>query len=608
MVLIGAGLLLMFAGISWWASSTKSPAYDEPYHAVSSWLQLRFMDYRLDNEDPPLWQYWASLLNSKSALHADFSGPDWMDMPRSLAHQWYWGVTTLYRTPGNDPVKLIARCRAMMVVVAVLLGVLICYWTWSIGGPIAAVSATFLFCLDPNFLAHSSLMKNDVAFAMSMFALALAIWRGGKKLDGEAIGWIGLLCVVNLTVKFSGFAAVILVPLLLGIRAALPQPWPVLGRVISKRFHRFLIAGGITLLCAGISYAGIWAVYGFRYRPTPDASVLLNMDELCGKIRRNQALVLSHGVPTTQLADLPLPARVMLFCSDRHLLPQAFAAGFLFTYANALIRCDYLLGQISYFGWWWYFPFAMLVKTPIAVLIAGLLAAGVGIKSLRTGQFKNRELQWTALCIAVPVLVFLASAMSSHVDIGIRHVLSVYPFFYVAIGCAVAWLWTNGRKKTQVALLALGGLLVVETLSVFPNYIPFFNVIAANSPGGKLNLLADSNLDWGQDLPLLADWQRSHPDQPLYLSYFGYADPHYYGLKYFSLPGGYFYDTDHRWPDPYARCVVAISASNLQQILLDPKLTAYYAHWRTQKPIAVLGDSIYLFEYDPIQSLQTGGG
>jgi hypothetical protein len=536
-------------------------------------------------------------------LTADFDSPYWQDMPQSLVHQWYWGVQTLYRTPGNDPVALISRCRAMMLFVAVLLGVLICYWSWQIGGPIAAVVATALLCLDPNFLAHSPLMKNDVAFAMSMFALALALWRAGKNLNVENIGWVLLLSLVTLTVKFSGLVAVMLVPLLLGFRAVLPMPWPVLGRNISDRFSRLVIAAGVTLLTACISYAGIWAVYGFRFRPTPEKQVYLNLSAIVDVIRQNQTVAEYHGsapLGAKPIDTIPMPARAALFANEHGLLPQAFIAGFLFTYSQALVRWAYLCGQISPVGWWWYFPFAILVKTPITTLLAAVIAGLIATRAFFAGRFRDGNRMWTALCLKVPAVLFLASAMSSNLNIGLRHVLGIYPFVFIAIGCVAASIWRKRNRKSQVAIVAMGVILAVESLSAFPNFIPYFNVIASNAPGGKLALLGDSNLDWGQDLPLLAKWQHQNPRTPLYLSYFGYADPAFYGIRYVPLPGGYHYDPPPRWVDPYSRCVIAISASNLQGFLEDPELRrTFYDRWKTRKPIAVLGDSIYLFEYDP---------
>jgi hypothetical protein len=54
------------------------------------------------------------------------------------------------------------------------------------------------------------------------------------------------------------------------------------------------------------------------------------------------------------------------------------------------------------------------------------------------------------------------------------------------------------------------------------------------------------------------------------------------------------------------RCVLAISATNLQGVLEPPPLRDYYAQCQKLKLIDVLGGTIYLFEYDPTRLV--GGG
>jgi hypothetical protein len=130
--------------------------------------------------------------------------------------------------------------------------------------------------------------------------------------------------------------------------------------------------------------------------------------------------------------------------------------------------------------------------------------------------------------------------------------------------------------------------LAVESCCAYPNYIPFFNVFAGGARGG-LRLLSDSNLDWGQDLPLLAAWQRKHPDQKLFLAYFGSTDPAYYGICYTNLPGGYIAGPPVQQVDGPG--VMAISATTLQGAYCEQ---AWMSLW-SLKPIDVLGGSIYLF-------------
>jgi hypothetical protein len=504
----------------------------------------------------------------------------------------------------------------------VALGAMIAWWSWRIGGAVAAIVATALFALDPNFLAHSALMKNDVVFALSLLLLAMALWRAGQRLTILNTATIALLCVFTLTVKFSGLAAVLLVPAMLGIRAMLPEPWPFLDRRACRRTRRLGIALIVVIVCMSVSYLGIWAVYGFRFRPTPQANVWLNMDELAEQGNMNHRAAEFDGHPPAGAFDQLEPTetvRAVLFANGHGLLPQAYLAGFLFTYDASLIRPCYLCGELSLVGWWWYFPFAMLVKTPIATIIAVcatiVFATNFLIAQTRRPKIDRRNTRlskqvtalpawavkekWTAICLAVPFTIFFIAAIFSHLNIGIRHVLGLYPFTFIAVGWFASTVWPNRSGRLTILVLLLG--LAVESLSSFPNFIPFFNTIA--SADGGINLLGDSNLDWGQDLPLLKQWQNAHPNDTLYLSYFGYADPRFYGIRYIPLPGGYHYDPPPQFPDPYLRSVLAISATNLQGIAVDPGLLNFYTHWRNEKPIVVLGGSIYLFQYDPSAEL-----
>ena len=237
------------------------------------------------------------------------------------------------------------------------------------------------------------------------------------------------------------------------------------------------------------------------------------------------------------------------------------------------------------------------MKTPVITLLMGFVAAGVLIKKRNQN---TPTVRWAAICLIVPMALFLASAMMSDLNIGLRHILPIYPFAFVGIACIASSLWKKHGHKLRVTFVIAAVLLAVESLSAYPNFIPFFNVIAASNSGGKLALLGDSNLDWGQDLPLLAQWQHENLNETLYLCYFGLADPAYYGIRYIPLPGGYHYDPSPHFVDPYSRSVLAISATDLQGVLLDPELRKYYAAWAKRKPLAVLGDSIYLYEYDPM--------
>ena len=135
-------------------------------------------------------------------------------------------------------------------------------------------------------------------------------------------------------------------------------------------------------------------------------------------------------------------------------------------------------------------------------------------------------------------------------------------------------------------------VLVSEVISVWPNYIPFFNRPAGGARGG-FSLLADSNLDWGQDLKLLAQWQQQHPGETLYLNYFGMAEPAFYGIRYSPLG----VNADGRLVSdrPITTGVLAISATHLQGLYVSPAAANTFARIAQQPPDEILGGSIYLY-------------
>ena len=167
--------------------------------------------------------------------------------------------------------------------------------------------------------------------------------------------------------------------------------------------------------------------------------------------------------------------------------------------------------------------------------------------------------RWTMICLTIPIVIYLLPAMQSDLDHGIRHLLPILPMIFVA----VAIVFARTIRIWPCAVGAVGAILLIglatESLAAFPDYIPFFNVAAGGSRGG-IRLLGDSNLDWGQDLLLLAKWRQQHPDVKLYAATFGAIDPVRLGVQYVPLPSGYWGNQNSALPDPNQPCVLAISA------------------------------------------------
>jgi hypothetical protein len=603
-------LLAAFAIISFTAEMGKCATGDEPMHGMASYMVDQYGDYRFNAEDPALWQHWTALAEPDRALKLDFHDPglaglleDWKS-PR-----WRWIVRMLYDTPGNNPDEFLRRERYMLIPLGVVLGGLMALWSWRLAGGIAALTAATLIAFDPNFLAHSSQIKNDVPISLTACALAYAAWCAGRRLSFGSL--LGLIFTASLpmVVKFSGPLQIIVLALLLAFRAILPIPWNCFGRLVRHWYSKAGVAAGVFALCGLAAYLTIWASYSFRFTPTTDGSQWA-FKPLLEQTAKSE--VSSHYPDTSQVPIAELNAwkpdaliRGIIFCNEHRLLPQTFLYGFLYTYQSAFVRATFLCGRVAKIGCWQYFPLAYLFKTPIASQIAVLIglvaviAAGVSMFKLRrqNPRDETNHRLWDAACLTIPFAVLFTADLRSKLDLGIRHMLPVYPFLYIMAALGVAMMIQRFGHRAKFVAIGLAIALIAETALAFPNYIAFFNTFCGGSRGG-LKLLGDSNLDWGQDLPALAQWQREHPDANLYLCYFGTADPVYYGIRYTPFPGTMtLRDHDIDIPLPTKPGVLAISATLLQGLYSSPSGQLRSAVLREQPPIAVLNGTIYLYKY-----------
>ena len=201
-------------------------------------------------------------------------------------------------------------------------------------------------------------------------------------------------------------------------------------------------------------------------------------------------------VSTLQAAD----PRAIEMCTDAFHAPRLATAVRLPApdYINGFIEVDlhnrhghraFLFGQMKDGrGWWYYFPVALFFKTPIPLLL--LAVAGIAILIARR-RFE------------IPLIAFglLGVAMTSHINIGIRHLLPIYAPLAIAASFAVVEL-----RRLRMISIALVAWLVVGIGIAHPDYLPWFNAFAGAHPE---NILNDSNLDWGQDVLRLARTSRT---------------------------------------------------------------------------------------------------
>ena len=139
---------------------------------------------------------------------------------------------------------------------------------------------------------------------------------------------------------------------------------------------------------------------------------------------------------------------------------------------------SYLLGEVRTTGWWYFFPVALAVKTPLPFLL--LTAAGLAAMCrLLSGVERRRQLEPAAIAFAI-----LLVCLPSRINIGLRHVLPMYPFLAIVAGLGVVALWRARRAVPAASALAvlLVGWQLVASARTHPDYLAYFNELAGQPP------------------------------------------------------------------------------------------------------------------------------
>jgi hypothetical protein len=150
------------------------------------------------------------------------------------------------------------------------------------------------------------------------------------------------------------------------------------------------------------------------------------------------------------------------------------------------------------------------------------------------------------------------------------------------------------RRKAWLYVLLAGA--ISSGLLAAPHFLAYFN-LPSTVIFERHEMLVESNLDWGQDLPGLKRWMDDNGVEEVKLAYFGSASPAHYGIRHQRLPGYNVYSSfEKEWPP--ARGVesgdwVAISATNLRGLYLSRKDA--YERFLAEEPVAAIGHSILIY-------------
>ena len=510
--LAAAGLLGIFALGVLGAARSKSATFDEPGHAAAGYSYWQTGDYRLDPENGILPQRWFGL-----ALHTiPHAFPGAADEAWRAADLWTLADRWLNRM-GNDAPAIVARGRLAASGFAVALGALVWAWSRRRFGPTGGLVSLGLYVLSPTLLAHGALMTSDVAAA---FFFTAFLWCFERMLERMSVGRM-LLSAATLGCLFVTKASAVL---------ALPVATVILAvHLWRHRASRAVapVAGALAVHAAIVPLI-IWAAYGFRFAANPTG------DPAQSRFQAPWASVLDETAPGGASAR-PLPVAAIAFAREHRLLPEAFLYGYAHVWKFSRGRGTFFRGEITDSGRLAFFPYTFAVKTPLAAFGIFALAAAAWIARRRAGDAPPPASPPDAMLpLVVLVLVYGTAALMSDLNLGVRHLMPVFPALFILSGAAGHWVdsapATTRARGARIALFALGAALLIEVAWWFPNYLAYFNGLVA--PRRAYRHLVDSSLDWGQDLPALARALERRPrHEAQFLAYFGTASPLGHGIR-----------------------------------------------------------------------------
>ncbi len=534
---IAAGMLLaVFAAQALFAARRDSVTIDEFVHLPVGLYYLYTGDFRPDPINPP----WTRMIAAATLLSRPPAFDPEPDMPA-------WGMGYLLERRNRDHYhELFVRARSAIVLLAVVLGALVFWWGDVLYGRTAALSATFLFAFSPNLLAHGHLVTLDLAGALGFTASAFALWwmlERGTRASAVAAGFvIGAATLLKLSAFVLGMALLACV----AVRAVES------ARREDESWTRW---PGLFVLAMAVACLVVNAGYGFEGTLAPLSTAKLDP--------RGTLAAVAGAAPWLRL---PLPIALiegidMILNVGKQSDPSYFLAG-----------------RLSSEGWWYYHLVAFLLKTPLPIVIASLVALGAWLVGRSPGR---RD-----YCLFIPVVVvFAANALFNSLQIGVRHVLPAYPLLIVGggawLGRALEGLRRSGRARAAGLVAAAGAVwLVAGTAAVAPRYLQYFNELAGGPEEGH-RWLIDSNIDWGQDLIRLREYMKDHDLKVIQLAYFGRVDPRTYGIAFRPLERG------------ASHGPAAVSASFLMG-------RPYFWYWRGRMRWVPSGTYTWLQQLEPV--------
>lgn len=497
----------------------KSATIDEVSHlpaGISYWQKGAFEVY---NHNPPLLKLLAALPVLALEAKVDYS-KSWATNERRGRPADYlaFGWDFMYDNQARYQ-RIYFWARLPVLALSLLAGWVIFHWARELFGDAAGVVSLALWCFNPNVIAHAGVVTADLGAASLGFVATYAFWRHLKAPSLHRALIAGSLLGLAQLTKYS---ALILLPCwlaawLVWLLMRRVGPGPTGADSASLRaigLHAPLAAlACLVVIHLGYLFGGTGtrlSAFPFRSRELTrpverDAGAASAGAEAATAAARQR----QNRFATSWIGSLPVP------------LPRAYVMGFDSLFLDAeFLPGVYLFGELREEGWWWYYLFALGVKSPLGVLSLTWFALTFAVFHAR-----GRASWPDEIVLALPAAAILvALSLLTRAQLGVRYVLLLFPFWFVGLGRLGRIGETGGRLQVLLVAAAVAWD-AGSCLRVHPDHMAYFNE-AVGGPSQGHRYLLDSNLDWGQDLlELSRGVEAGRIPKTFGLAYFGRVDP-----------------------------------------------------------------------------------
>ena len=516
----------------------SATADEVPFHVVNGYTYLKTRDYRMSPANPALIREWLALPLLWLHPRLDLNKASWKE-----ADSAPFAFDFFYKDNRAIAGRMLNWARFMNLLLGLALDGVIFVWSRALYGSWGGALSLGFYAFCPNFLAHASIAHTDIGVTLFTTAAAFFVWRHLEH-SRPADRWLaaaafGFACAAKYNALMFG-------PVFLGVL------W------FKKGFRAFMKTAAVF---AAAAFLVIWASYGFEFKPVLAGGVPRVEEKLADVSAISKTLL-----PGNDAAEKNL-RRAALELSVPH--PTYLLGAAAIAKAHRSPYLHYAFGEWTTQPRWYYYLFSFAVKMTLPFLTLLLIRVFFIGKKFTVSRNEN------AMLLTPAGALFLATCFDS-AQVGVRYLFPVIPLLFVWVGGLARWAQGSAVRRRLLGTLFI--LNLATTLPSFPNYLSYFNPLAA-ALGGGYRTVRGSDVDWGQGLKALKKFMDREKIESVTLRYFGPSDPSFYGIRFEPLP-----EAERFKPQ---KKVYAISLFYLE-----------HAEWSKRfKPTALVGGSIFIYDF-----------